>query len=185
MDTIDRAPGIRPRPSLGRRLDAIARALLPTAATVVLMLLAGEPLGFPNHATLLPAVAFGSVYFWSVTRPECMPPHVVFVLGLLLDLLGYLPLGVGVISLLVVHALAARWRHRLRRQRFLLTWGVFAGIAISVGWLGWALVSLLRVRLMPAGAALFQIVVTVALYPTLAVLFGWGRRVVADAEPSS
>lgn len=185
MDAIDRAPGIRPRPSLGRRLDAIARALLPTAATVVLMLLAGAPLGFPNHALLLPAVAFGSVYFWSVTWPECMPPQLVFVLGLLLDLLGYLPLGVGVLSLLVVHALAARWRQRLRRWRFLLTWCAFAGIAACGGCLGWVLVSLSRVRLMPAGAALFQVVITVALYPTLFGLLGWGRRVVADAEPSA
>ena len=44
-----------------------------------------------------------------------MPPPVVFVLGLLLDLLGYLPLGVGVLMLLVVHGLALRWRRFLVR----------------------------------------------------------------------
>ena len=35
------------------------------------------------------------VYFWSLFRPAAMPPPVVFLIGVLLDLLGYLPLGVG------------------------------------------------------------------------------------------
>ena len=185
MDGIDRTPGIRPRQSFGHRLDAIARGSLPAAVSVLLMLLAGAPLGFPNHAPLLPAVAFGSVYFWSISRPDCMPPQVVFVLGLLLDLLGYLPLGVGVVSLLIVHGLAVRWRPVLRRQRFLLSWSAFAGIATGVCWLGWVLVSLLRMRLMPPSAALFQTVLTAALYPTLSALFGWGRYAGADADNGS
>jgi hypothetical protein len=36
----ERTPGIRPRPSLWRRLDGTARRVFPTASTLLLLLLA-------------------------------------------------------------------------------------------------------------------------------------------------
>ncbi len=59
------------------------------------MLLTETPFGFADQAALLPAVTLACVYFWSLFRPAAMPPPVVFLIGLLFDLLGYLPLGVG------------------------------------------------------------------------------------------
>ena len=113
MAHIDRRPGIRPRASLGRRLDIAARVSFPACITVLLMLLTQAPLGLPEQAALLPAVALGCVWFWSLFRPDAMPPPVVFLIGLLLDLLGYLPLGVGVFTLLAVHGVAVAMRRSL------------------------------------------------------------------------
>ena len=110
MARSDQIPGIRPRATLGRRLDIAARWAFPATCTILLMLLTETPLGIADQAALLPAVTLACVYFWSLFRPAAMPPPVVFVIGLLLDLLGYLPLGVGVLTLLVVHGLALRWR---------------------------------------------------------------------------
>src|SRR5271165_971718 len=93
MDQIGKVPAIHPRPTIGRRLDATARAAFPAGCTVVLMLLTLTPFGFADQAQLLPAIALTSVWFWSLYRPLQMPPFVVFAIGLLLDLLGYLPLG--------------------------------------------------------------------------------------------
>ena len=83
------------------------------------MLLTETPLGIAEQAALLPAVTLACVYFWSLFRPAAMPPPVVFLIGVLLDLLGYLPLGVGALTLLAVHGLAVRWRRVLTRQGFL------------------------------------------------------------------
>ena len=109
-------PAIRPRPTLGRRLDARRGPRFPAglhhpadAAD------RGRRSASPIRPTLLPAVTLACVWFWSLFRPAAMPPPVVFLLGLLLDLLGYLPLGVGVLTLLVVHGLALRWRPVLAR----------------------------------------------------------------------
>ena len=182
MPPFDRLPGIRPRPSLGRRLDMAARAGFPAACTILLMLLAVVPFGFAGQAALLPAVATISVYFWTLLRPASMPPVLVFPIGLLLDLLGYLPVGVGVLCLLAVHGFAFRWQRLLARQRFALTWIAFAGFAAMGAALGWGLASLLGLRLLPVGSAVFQGVVAVALYPVLAVLFIRADRSVAAPE---
>jgi rod shape-determining protein MreD len=182
MARTDQTPGIRPRATLGRRLDIAARAAFPAGCTVVLMLLTGAPLGIADQAALLPTITLACVYFWSLHRPAAMPPPVVFVVGLLFDLLGYLPLGVGVLTLLIVHGVALRWRSVLTLQGFLPGWLAFAGVAVGAALLGWALTALLSFRLLSVGPALFQAVLTFALYPALAVVFVRADRTIADPE---
>ena len=58
-----------------------------------------------------------------------MPPPIVFVLGLLADLLGLAPLGVTVLVLLIVHGLALRARRVLAAQGFLVVWLAFVAVA--------------------------------------------------------
>lgn len=125
----ERTPGIRPRPTLWRQLDAASRQAFPAACTVLLLLLFAAPLGVPGQASLQPAAALACVFFWSLFRPASMPPPVVFLLGLLADLLGLAPVGVSVLILLVVHGFALKWRRVLARQGFLLVWLAFVGMA--------------------------------------------------------
>jgi rod shape-determining protein MreD len=178
----EQLPGIRPRPSLGRRLDIVARHSFPATSTVLLMLLCGLPFGIADQAVLLPAVTLAAVYFWSLFRPAAMPPPIVFLLGLLLDLLGYLPIGAGVLTLLLVYALAGRWRRMLTQQGFVVVWLAFIGVGTGAAALLWALTSLLSLRLMPAGPALFQATLTAALYPALAILLIRAHRTIANPE---
>ena len=182
MSRIDQSPGIRPRPTLGRRLDAAARASFPAGFTLLLMLLAAAPFGLPLQAALLPALTLGCVWFWSLHRPAALPPPLVFLLGVLFDLLAYLPLGTGVLTLLIVHGVALRVRWGLVRQGFPLIWLAFAGVAAGGALLGWGLSSLLQFRLLPFPPAMFQFALTVAVYPVLSVLFSWAHGALADPD---
>lgn len=182
MAHIDRRPGIRPRASLGRRLDIVARMGFPACITVVLMLLTRAPMDIPGQAALLPAVTMGCVWFWSVFRPGAVPPPVVFVLGLLWDLLGYTPLGVGVFSLLVIHGLAISARRRLSQHGFAWNWLLFSGVAAGASLLMWLLVMLLTFRLLSPAASIFVAVVTIAIFPLLAVPFAGAHRSIANPE---
>jgi rod shape-determining protein MreD len=182
MAYIDRRPGIRPRRTLGRRLDIAARVSFPACITILLMLLTEAPLGIPGQATLLPAVALCSVWFWSLFRPETFPPPVVFAIGLLLDLLGYLPPGVGVFTLLGVHGVALALRRGLARRGFVWIWLVFGVVGCAASLLIWLLVMLLDFRLPPPQPAAFMAVLTIALYPVLAVPFAWALRSAANPE---
>jgi rod shape-determining protein MreD len=178
----EQVPGIRPRPSLGRRLDIMARHSFPATITVLLMLLCGLPFGFADQAVLLPSVTLGAVFFWSLFRPGSLPPPVVFLLGFLLDLLGYLPIGCGILTLLLVHGMARRWRRMLTQQGFIMVWLAFICVGTGASALIWALTSLLSLRVMPIGPALFQAVLTAALYPALAALLIGAHRTIANPE---
>jgi rod shape-determining protein MreD len=165
---VDREPGIRPRQSLGRRLDIAARWSFPASSTALMLLAASAPIGLPGHAELQGAVALACVFFWSLFRPAAMPPVVVFAIGLLVDLLGYAPPGVAVFTSLLVHGLAMRWRRTLVRQGFLLVWLVFAAVAAGAAALAWALTCALTFRLLPPVPACVQVVFAAGLYPALA-----------------
>jgi rod shape-determining protein MreD len=178
----DRLPGIRPRPSLGRRLDIMARHSFPTTSTLLAMLACCLPFGFADQAVLLPAVTLGCVYFWSLFRPASLPAPVVFLLGLVLDLLGYLPLGVGVLALLTVHGLTLRWRRRLSQQGFMLVWLVMACLGLGSALLTWLLTSVLSLALMPLDPALFEATLAAALYPALAILLTGAHRSIANPD---
>jgi rod shape-determining protein MreD len=176
----DRLPGIRPRQSLWRRLDATARWGFPASSTALALMLTAAPLGLPGQSELQAAIALASVFFWSLFRPASMPPPVVFLLGLFADLLEYAPPGVTVLTLLIVHGLALRWRRVLVRQGFLLVWLSFVGVAIGAALLQWVLNCVLVFRLLPPGPAAFQALLAAGVYPALAVLLTRAHQTLAD-----
>ena len=177
-----RTPGIRPRPTVWRQLDAASRAAFPAACTALLLLALAAPLGLPGQAQMQPAAALACVFFWSLFRPASMPAPAVFALGLLSDLLGLAPLGISVLTLLFTHGLALRWRRFLATQGFLLVWLAFIAVAAGASVLGWAFNSVLTLQVVSVPAALFQFGLSASMYPILATLFTHAHRGLADPE---
>ncbi|MGH7155289.1 MAG: rod shape-determining protein MreD [Acetobacteraceae bacterium] len=160
----------------------MSRRSVPITCTLALMLASKAPFNMADQAVLLPAVTVISVFFWSLFRPSSMPAAAVFLIGILLDLLGWMPLGEGTVVLLVVHALCLRWRRLLAKQGFAVIWLVFLGFAAGAAASMWALTALLAFRWLPVTPALFQAVLTAALYPALAIAFAGANRGVAAPE---
>jgi rod shape-determining protein MreD len=167
---------------MGRQLDIAARVSFPACITILLMLLTQAPFGLPEQAASLPAVALGCVWFWSLFRPDALPPPVVFLIGLLLDLLGCLPLGVGVFTLLAVHGVALTLRRSLSRRGGAWIWIVFACVASGASLSIWLLVMLLTFQLLSPYPAIFIAVLAIAFFPLLAVPFASAHRSIANPE---
>ena len=178
----ERFPGIRPRPTPWQRLDTLARQSFAAASTALLLLTAAAPIGIPGQAQLLIAVAISCVFFWSLFRPGALTPPLVFLLGVLVDLLSYAPIGVDVVTLLLVQAVALRWRRLLVRQGFLVVWLAFILVAAGAAALQWLLTSALVIRVLPPLEAVFQAFLAAGLYPPLAVLLSRAHRTLADGD---
>ena len=178
----DRLPGIRPRPTLWRMLDAAARHTFPVTTAALLLLLLSAPLGLPGQPQLQEAVALACVFFWSTYRPDSMPPPAAFALGLLTDLLSLAPLGMTVLILLIAHGVALRARRFLVARGFLMVWLAFLGVAAGASLVGWALSCALSFRLLPITPALLQFGVSAGFYPAFALLLIAAHRSLADPE---
>jgi rod shape-determining protein MreD len=182
MAPSDRIPGVRPYLTLGRRLDIAWRYAFPGTTSLVFMLFSLAPFGLWGQAALLPTVALTCVWFWSLLRPAGMPPPVVFLIGLLLDLLGFLPLGVGGVTMLTTFGIAQRLRRFLSRQGFTVVWVIFTAVACGIAAMTWALVSALTFTLVPAGPVLFQAGLAAAMYPVVAIPLTLAHRSIADPD---
>jgi rod shape-determining protein MreD len=176
----DRLPGVRPHLTLGRRLDIAWRYAFPGTTSLMLMLLSLAPFGLWGQAALLPTVALTCVWFWSLFRPAAMAPPIVFLIGLLLDLLGFLPLGVGGVTMLTTYGIAHRLRRFLSQQKFTVVWLIFTAVACGIAAMNWALVSALMFSLEPKGPVLFQAGLAAAMYPAVAIPLSLAHRSIAD-----
>jgi rod shape-determining protein MreD len=171
-----------PPPGLLRRVEALSRNLLPALLVVLAMIAAAGPTGLP---VLVAALTLPQVVFWSIYRPAAMSPPVVFLIGLLLDLLALAPLGSGLLTLLLAHGLALRWRRILARLGFLLLWLAFCGFAAGAAALGYVLTALLAFDLPPVAPALQQAAVTACLFPPIALVLGRVHALMLRAEDTA
>ncbi|MBW4021961.1 MAG: rod shape-determining protein MreD [Proteobacteria bacterium] len=179
---MDKTPGIRPRRSWGQRLDRAARRGLPGGTTILVMVLLTAPLGLPGQAQFLPAFTLAAVFFWTLFRPASVPPPLVFVIGLLADILGQMPLGSSVLVLLLTQLLVIRSRRFLPQKGFLFVWLVFVAVAAVAAALQWALACLMNWTIYPPVAGLFQFLLSAGLYPMLATAFTRAHRTLAAPE---
>ena len=112
-------------------MTAFVLAPLPIVVVLALVLLAVVPWGgadWIEFALLL--VPLGAIYFWSWRRPQLMPPLLVFLSGLSLDVMTHGPLGVWTCAALAV-ALTARFARQSRSASRLLS--RMAGVAAAIG----------------------------------------------------
>ncbi|AOX17309.1 hypothetical protein [Kozakia baliensis] len=175
-------PGIAPKPTLRRRVDMAIRTFLPSIFIVLCALLLSAPFDVPGQAELIFGVAFGTVYFWSANRPASMTAPMVFIVGVIVDLLSFGPPGTLLFSVLVAHGVAHTWRYGLSRINFVFAWGLLAGLALILSLFQWVMACIGALNLLSPAPSLFQAALTIGIYPSLNALFVWARRTVADPE---
>jgi rod shape-determining protein MreD len=158
------------------RLDGFARGISPFALTLAFLMAATVPLRVPDLSPILPSVGLIAVYYWLVHRPDLMPVWAVFLIGLIQDLLGGGPLGVGPFVLLVLFAAVTSLRRAFSGAGFLLLWLIFLPLAAGAFTLSWLFGSLIVDQMVAARPVFFQYLTTIAFYPCLTWIFIQAQR---------
>ena len=153
------------------RLDFLARASTPFLLTLVFGILGVVPWPLPGAAFVAPVPALIAVHYWTVHRPELLPPAAVFSLGLFQDLLGGAPLGLHALVLLVVQGLVFSQRRYLARRPFIVNWWAFMIVAAGAGAFAWVVASLYAGSAIWAKPLVAQYLLNMCTYPILAWIF--------------
>lgn len=165
------------------RLDRWARNVVPVAITLLIVLIGVTPMPVPYYAVVAPSLPLMAIYYWVVLRPDLMPRTAVFAIGLIHDALSGVPLGVNALVFLLAHALLTSQRRFLVGKSFWLFWLGFVMLAPAAGVLIWLLMTLLRGTLVAPDAALFNMLMTIAVFPLLAwILFHTQRALVGQGD---
>ncbi len=164
------------KPVLWHRLDLMARSLTPFGLTLVLVLFNVLPLHIPDLSRVMPLLPLMAIYHWAVHRPNLMPAYAVFAIGLLQDTLTGAPLGVNVLSYLIVYGVVVSQRRFLVGKSFAIIWLGFAMVAASAAMVGWLLVSSFYGTVVESSALFLQYLLSLGIFPMLAWLFmRWQR----------
>ncbi|MFO1070217.1 MAG: rod shape-determining protein MreD [Geminicoccaceae bacterium] len=148
-----------------RPIDRLVRQGVPLLTALVAVGLDLLPLPDASPAAVAPVLAIVTVYYWSLHRPDLMGPVAVAGIGLVQDLVAGTPPGLTSLVLLLVHGLAGSAEAVGRLRSPLLAWGTFLLVATAALALRWLAMSLWSLQLFPLRPALFELALTVVVYP--------------------
>jgi len=158
-------------PTLSYQINRLFRGSIPFWISLFLILLSVVPLRIEGFAVVTPSYLSISVFYWSLHRPYLMPAPIVFVLGLIFDILTGAPIGLSSLMLLLVHLIAISQRQVFVGKAFLLMWWGYLLIGAGIALLSWMLASLLSLTLIPLTPVLVQLTLTVMVFPFFAWCF--------------
>ncbi len=147
------------------RLDRATRAAVPAASIAALLLVSLVPWIGDRAA---PALAVTAVHYWAGRRPDLVPAPYVFAVGLTHDSVADAPFGLMALAYLFVLGAARSQRFLVVGQPFAVGWAVFAVIAFTASVIIWTGASLYYSAMLPIGAPVAVLLLTVLTYPAVA-----------------
>ncbi len=166
------------RAIVARRREWSVVRLVPTLTTLVLAVFSVLPLRFPDYAAVAPLITLGGVYYWTMYRPDLLPPAAAFLCGVVVDLLSGVPLGVSALVFLFTRAVVLPQRRYFVDRLFPFVWGGFTVLAAAAIAFLWLLGSFFEGAMLDMRTVTLQWVLTVASFPAVAYLLMRVQRAV-------
>jgi rod shape-determining protein MreD len=149
---------------------------LPLLITVLLVVLVNLPVSFTGHLMPAPCLALASVYYWSLARPDLMPPTGVLAAGIMEDLLSGGPPGLWACGFLAAYVLMDRQRETLAGLDGIGAVLGFAGAMLVAAEIAYLFLFLVYFQAAPIAPLLLTSASTVLFYPVIAIAMGWLMR---------
>jgi len=149
------------------------RLLLVQGVILLFLLLNVVSFSMPHAGDFKPFFLLMVVYYWAIYRPTVMPYAYTFVLGLLLDLLTQLPLGLSALVLVGIQTIVQRSRLFMMGQPYMMVWLGFAITSIAYACALWLLISLSEFSFAPLSAfveTLIASLLSILLFPLASLL---------------
>lgn len=150
------------------RLDLAARSLVPFVVTVIAVLLTLAPVPIPGYGPVAPSLTLIVVYYWAIYRPDLLSLWVVLGIGLFQDLLTGPLIGMNALILILTYRIVTTQRRAFLGRSFPRVWWIFLLLALGAGIAEWIAQSAFNWRLVSTQPILYQVGMTVAMFPILA-----------------
>lgn len=157
-------------------LTGLVRNGVPTVSLIVAACIGVATLGSPALNALWPQLIYPVAFFWLVQRQGHFSFLVLFVIGLLTDLLTGGPLGLTSLGLLALYGATASRDFTYTRQPE--KWLLFAALMTGIVFAHWLIISLLSWSFRPSltlvyiepSDSILRLLATILTYPVIMVL---------------
>jgi len=150
-----------------RRLQLLFLALIPALITLVLTIffLSSKHVGGLSH--FMPLLPLIPVFYWGMAQARDMPYWFVFLLGLLMDAVTGLPLGLSSLLYIAFLILLHSQRKYIYKEGFVMKWAFFAALLAAPNILSCLMLWLFYAYLPALTPVLLQWLLTVCCYPVM------------------
>lgn len=155
---------------LWARLDVMARNMAPLLLTLLLLLLTLVQTHIQKFGAVMPMFVLISVYYWAIYRPDLMPMFLIFLLGILHDLLGGGLVGLQAFILLAAYGFVSRQRRFFHGKSFGVVWWGFMLVGLFAAILQWGFVAGIERQLVSPWPVFFSYLLSVAFFPIVALM---------------
>tara|TARA_R110002124_G_scaffold287365_1_gene474142 strand:- start:70061 stop:70612 length:552 start_codon:yes stop_codon:yes gene_type:complete len=116
------------------------RFAAPYALLVLMFALDNIYLPWAVHSDIRPSFTIMAIYYWMIYRPALLPPLLIFILSLAMDVTNGTALGLHCLVLLPAGLFVRAQRRFLYEQPFFVVWLGFLAMATAVNIAIWVLV---------------------------------------------
>ncbi|HEY4343489.1 MAG TPA: rod shape-determining protein MreD [Parvibaculum sp.] len=159
-------------PTPASRASRVVMMILPFIIGLFCVLLSFVPIGRIFGTSVMPAFALMAIYYWAVVRPDMFPVYAVFLVGLLSDLLSAGPIGLWAFVYVLTYTIVLTQRFLAVNAPFSVFWFGFLLAALVAGAISWGVASIIYGVILSVKPILMHMLVTVAVFPLMAFLFG-------------
>lgn len=150
-----------------KRLELLFLGALPASIALLLTVIYLATKHMSGLSQFMPLLPLMPVFYWGMMQARDMPYWFVFCMGLIMDAVTGLPLGLTsmllIIFLLMVHA----QRKYFFKEGFIIKWVYFAVIYAATAMLNSAMLAFFFAQPKPQLPVILQWLITLCVYPLL------------------
>lgn len=148
-----------------QRLDHGARLSLPFVTTLACTFLSVVAWPLPYLDAVAPPLGLIALYYWSVHRPDLFRPSMAFAIGLLNDIINFLPPGLSALLFVAAHQLIFRQRRFFTGHSFYMMWFGFILMIVVVMLAQWTGLSIIGGKAFPFFPVFMQVLLSCLIFP--------------------
>lgn len=152
--------------------------IFPSLSILLLMIIMVLPYKIQLISDIMPFLTLIGIYYWSVFKPGMMPVAVVFILGVMQDILLGSPIGLMPFLFIIVQQFVFFQGRQFLERDFIFNWVVFVMLVMGYGFLYWAITSLYYKTMLSYIDISGQVFLTIAFYPIITGLLGLIRKAI-------
>ena len=156
------------------------RQTVPVLTMLLLALIGSMPLGSFHTFEIFPMLNIIVIFYWTVYRPDLVPPFVLFLIGLIDDVVMGTPLGLMASVFVLLYGLTLTQRQFFIGKSFYVTWLGFSIISAFCICLIWGLVALFAGRFGIVITPFIKYTITLLSFPSAAWLLVRIQRHLVD-----
>ena len=171
--------------TFAERIDTGVRLLAAHCVIALLFIFNIVAISYPLSGPVKAPLFLMAIYYWAIYRPTLMPAWLVFIAGILLDLLSGVPVGLNTIVFMLIQWSVRDQRRFLMGQNFLMIWIGFVVLSVMAGLLQWAMFGLVNWGWPPLTPLWMSTAFGGSIFPFVCVILHLTHKILPAPHPAA